>query len=66
MFWRIRFPPTTKGVGIQRICFMKKIIMKDMQIRVRKESDKSRGWIRISDLLDTIVESIIEVKNGKK
>ena len=24
MFWRIRFPPTTKGVGIQRICFMKK------------------------------------------
>ena len=44
---------------------MKKIIIKDMQIRVRKESDKSRGWIRISDLLDTIVESIIEVKMEK-
>lgn len=39
---------------------MEKIICKDTQIRVRKESDKSKGWIRMSDLIDIIIQSIEE------
>lgn len=39
-----------------------KIIIKDMQIRVRKESDNSEGWIKMNDLVDTIVDCIIKEK----
>jgi hypothetical protein len=44
---------------------MGKIILKDMQIRVRKKSDKSEGWINMDELVDTICESVAEINAEK-
>lgn len=37
---------------------MGKIIINDMQIMVRKESDRSRGWVKASELVDIVIEEI--------